>query len=485
MRTLIALAACTLALAPTAQEQRPPNIVLIMADDLGWGELGCYGQELIQTPRIDSLAADGMRFTRFYSGSPVCAPSRCVLLTGMHTGHAIVRNNWEAGGWGPDEPEGQLPLPAGTRHMGTLLHDAGYATGAFGKWGLGGPDTSGAPERQGFDHFLGLLCQRVAHNYYPTHLWHNGRKLMLEGNAWFSAHQRIEEPLASDDEYHERFAAAQYAPDVMLEGALAFLRESAERPFLLYYPSPIPHVALQVPREDLDAYPAEWDEQPYLGQRSYLPHPSPRRAYAAMVSHLDREVGAILDALDELGLAEDTLVLFTSDNGPTFNGGSDSAFFDSAPNMRGLKVDVYEGGIKVPMLARWPGRIAAGSRSDHLSALWDLLPTVLEAAGQPPLEDIDGISLTPTLFDEGVQEHHEYLYWELGGQQALRFGDYKVVRRKLRQGDTSFQLYDLASDPLESHDLSAERPGLAARALALLEQARTPSADFPIEVLDG
>lgn len=487
MRTLSSLLLGLALLGPAsrAQEDGPPNVVLILADDLGWGELGCYGQALIQTPRIDSLAADGMRFTRFYSGSPVCAPSRCVLLTGLHTGHAIVRNNWENGGWGPDEPEGQFPLPAGTPQLGSLLSRAGFATGAFGKWGLGGPGTSGAPENQGFDHFLGYLCQRKAHNYYPTHLWHNGEKLELEGNAWFSAHQRIEAPLESEDAYYERFAAAQYAPELMLEGALAFLRENAERPFFLYYPSPIPHVALQVPREDLEAYPAEWDSEPYLGQRSYLPHPSPRRAYAAMVSHLDREVGAILDELERLGLSENTVVLFTSDNGPTFNGGSDSAFFDSAPGMRGLKVDVYEGGIRVPLLARWPGRIAAGSTSEHLSGFQDVLPTLLELAGEPAVEGLDGISLAPTLLGAGVQERHELLYWELGGQQAVRFGDWKAVRRNLRRGDTALELYDLANDPLESRDLAQERPRVAARAAALLEAARTPSADFPIEALDG
>jgi len=259
----------------------------------------------------------------------------------MHTGHSIVRNNWENGGWGEDAPEGQYPLPEGTLTLASELARRDYTSACIGKWGLGGPDTVGHPNNHGFDLYFGYLCQRKAHNYYPTHLWRNADKVVLDGNPWFKSHERIAEPLASDAAYQERFAAEHYAPALMLAEALSFVRANKDAPFFLYYPSPIPHAALQVPPEQLAAYPAEWDEQPYLGQKGYLPHPSPRRAYAAMVSHLDMEVGRILDLLDELGLAGDTIVMFSSDNGPTYNGGTDSKFFESTGSLRGLKGSVY------------------------------------------------------------------------------------------------------------------------------------------------
>lgn len=477
----LALSACT----TTKEPPRPKNVVVFLADDLGYSELGCYGQERIRTPNIDRLAQSGMRFTQHYSGSPVCAPSRCVLMTGYHTGHSIVRNNWEGGGWEQGAPEGQYPLPEGTPTLARTLQEAGWATGAVGKWGLGGPETSGHPNRQGFDLFHGYLCQRIAHNYYPTHLWLNEEKDMLEGNDWFKSHQKIEAPLESDDEYYERYARETYAPDVMTDTALEFIRESAEEPFFLYFASIIPHVSLQVPREDVEVYPAEWDEAHYLGQKAYLPHPSPRRAYAGMVSHLDRDVGRVLDLLEELGIAEDTLVLFTSDNGPTFNGGSDSEFFDSARGMRGLKCSVHEGGIRVPFIASWPGHIEAGAVSDHMSAFQDILPTVLELTGQAPHEGIDGISFAPTLTGDAPQREHEHLYWEYGNQQAVRSGDWKAVRKRLKKNDLTTLLYDLAADPTESKNLAKERPEVLARMEALFEESRTPSEVFPIPALDG
>ena len=469
----------------TVEPPRPKNVVIFLADDLGYSELGCYGQELIRTPNIDRLAAGGMRFTQHYSGSPVCAPSRCVLMTGYHTGHSIVRNNWEGGGWEQGAEEGQYPLPEGTPTLARSLQEAGWATGAVGKWGLGGPLTSGHPNNQGFDLFHGYLCQRIAHNYYPTHLWLNEEKDMLEGNEWFKSHQKLTEPLEGDDAYYERYSAQTYAPDVMTESALGFIEENAEEPFFMYFASTIPHVSLQVPREDVEAYPAEWDEANYLGQKGYLPHPSPRRAYAAMVSHLDRDVGRVLDLLEELGIADDTLVIFTSDNGPTFNGGSDSKFFDSAHGMRGLKCSVHEGGIRVPFIASWPGHIEAGSVSDHVSAFHDILPTVLELTGQAPHEGIDGISFAATLTGEAEQAEHELLYWEYGNQQALRAGDWKAVRKKLKKHDMTTELYDLASDPEESNNLAKERPEVLARMESLMEEHRFPSEVFPIPALDG
>ena len=466
-------------------KKKLPNIVYVLADDLGYHELGCYGQKKIRTPNIDRIAREGMRFTQHYSGSPVCAPSRCVLLTGLHTGHSIVRNNWEGGGWGKDAKEGQYPLPKGTQTLGRYLQSAGYRTAAIGKWGLGGPGTSGAPNLQGFDLFYGYLCQRVAHNYYPTHLWRNDKKDMLEGNDWFHSHQKIEEPLATEAEYFRRFARKTYAPEKMSEEALRFVRENKDRPFFLYYPSPIPHVSIQVPEKRLDEYPREWDEKHYLGQKAYLPHPRPRAGYAAMVTQLDREVGAILDLLDELDLTKNTLVMFSSDNGPTFNGGSDSKFFESAGRFRGLKVSVHEGGIRVPFVARWPEKIRAGSISDHISAFQDVLPTLLDVVGEKPEAPVDGISLLPTLLGRGEQKEHEYLYWELKGQQALRAGPWKAVRTGMHKGVVKTRLYKLDEDIGERRDLAKERPEMLRDMEALLKAARFPSKIFPIPALDG
>ena len=468
----------------SSPSDRLPNVIYVLADDLGYGEVGAYGQTKIRTPNLDRLAAEGMRFTQHYSGSPVCAPSRCVLLTGLHTGHSIVRDNSENGGFGEDAPEGQHPLPAGTETLAARLKAAGYRTAAVGKWGLGGPGTTGHPNRQGFDLFLGYLCQRKAHNYYPTHLWRNERKLMLEGNAYFREHQRIEEPLERTEDYWERYAGARYAPDLMIEEALDFLRAEDDRPFFLYFATPVPHVAIQVPPEELEAYPEEWDEAPYLGHKGYVPHPSPRRGYAAMVTRFDRDVGRLLDLLDELGLAEDTVVLFSSDNGPTFNGGSDSAFFESAAGLRGLKCSLFEGGIRVPFLARWPGRIAAGSTSDLVSGFQDVLPTVLELAGESPPEDLDGVSLVPTLLGAPGQVEHEFLYWEYAGKQALRMGSWKALRLGLKRGDRSLELYDLATDPAESSDVASDHPDVVARIEARFESARFPSEAFPLASID-
>ena len=488
--SVFALIGTALALAAGApgtsaeEDARPPNIVYVLADDLGWGELGCYGQEKIRTPNVDRIAREGMRFTRHYSGSPVCAPSRCVLLTGKHTGHAVVRNNWESGGWGEDAPEGQYPFPEETLTVAEVLKARGYATGCFGKWGNGGPETSGHPNAQGFDTFVGYLCQRKAHNYYPKHLWKNGEKLVLPGNGWYSAHQKIAEPLESEEAYYERYNRETYAPAVMLDAALEFMAENRDKPFFLYYPSPIPHVALQAPRSAVEAYRGEFEETPYLGQKAYLPHPTPRAAYAAMVTHLDAEVGAILDRLDAYGLRENTIVMFSSDNGPTFNGGSDSTFFNSAPGMRGLKVSVYEGGIRVPFVVRWPGRVAAGTSSDHLSAFQDVMPTLAELVGAPAIEGLDGLSLVPTLLGEGEQQQHELLYWELGGQQAIRWGKWKGVRRGLKKGNTHLELYDLEAYPLESADVSAENPEVVQRLLELLAREHVPSEVFPLPTID-
>jgi arylsulfatase len=437
-----------------------------------------------------------MRFTQHYSGSPVCAPSRAVLLTGLHTGHAYIRDNDEmperGDVWNDPSIEGQRPLPAATATLGTVLGSAGYRTGAIGKWGLGGPDDTGHPNKQGFDHWYGYLCQREAHNYYPPHLWRNEQKHVLEGNTRFKAHQRFpegEDPL--DPHAYARYAGRDYAPDLMTSEALDFIRRNRADPFFLYLPYTVPHLALQVPGDSLAEYRGIFPETPYLGDRGYLPHPTPRAAYAAMITRMDRDIGRILALLKELGLDEDTLVLFSSDNGPTFTGGADTQYFRSAGSLRGLKGQLYEGGIRVPLLARWPGRIAPGTRSDHVSAFWDVLPTLCHFAGAAVPDDCDGTSFAPTLMGRpDEQETADHLYWEFpgyGGQQAVRSGRWKAIRTGLRraESDTAIQLYDLVRDLGESEDLAGRHPEIVERFRALMLTARSESEHFPFPEIEN
>jgi arylsulfatase len=458
--------------SPPATVGRKPNIIFILADDLGWAELGCYGQTKIRTPNIDRIADEGIRFTQHYAGSPVCAPSRCVLLTGLHAGHALVRDNRENGGWGPEQPEGQLELTASTVTVGHLLQRAGYTTGAIGKWGLGGPGSTGEPNRQGFDHWYGYLCQRVAHNHYPTHLWRDGRRENLDGNAWGN------------------LTGSQYAPDLMAADALGFIEQNRDRPFFLYLAFTVPHLAIQVPDDSLAEYKGAWPDPPYEGGKGYLPHPAPRAGYAAMITRMDRDVGRILALLTQLDLDDDTIVMFSSDNGATYDiGGADSPFFESAGPLRGRKGSVWEGGIRAPLVARWPSRIAPGRVTDHVSAFWDLLPTLMDLARAETPEGLDGISYTPTLLGDGVQRRHEYLYWEFpskgySGQQAVRLGDWKGVRRRMHKGNTAIALFNLAEDIGEQHDVAAEHPEIVARIDRIMREAHTPSQEFPMPVLD-
>jgi len=466
-----------------AGPRRPPNVVFIMADDLGYGEVGVYGQEKIRTPSIDRIAREGILFTQHYSGSPVCAPSRCVLLTGLHTGHAYIRDNDEMNErgdvWHDPELEGQRPLLEGTYTLGTLFQDAGYVTGAIGKWGLGGPGSSGAPNRQGFDHWYGYLCQRIAHNYYPTHLWRNDEKDLLEGNDYFYPHQRLPEGAdPGDPAVYEPYSGEDYSMDHMAEEARGFIRDHAQEPFFLYLPFPVPHASLQVPEDSVEEYGDAFPETPYLGEKGYLPHPKPRAAYAAMVTRMDGEIGTILDLLEELGLAEDTLVLFTSDNGPTFNGGTDSEFFQSAAGLRGLKTQLYEGGIRIPLVARWPGTIPAGTVSDLPSAFWDFLPTFAELTGQALPGPTDGVSILPALLGEAEnQENREFLYWEFQGRQAVRMGDWKSYRRA---SDGEFELFDLGTDGGETSNVASEYPEVVSRISQIMREARTESELFPL-----
>ena len=491
-------AACASTSAPaTSEESERPNVVLVFVDDLGAGELGCYGQEHIRTPYIDSIAARGVRFTQGYTGSPVCAPSRCVLLTGKHSGHAEVRANWENGGWGPDEPEGQWPLPDGEVTLAERLGAAGYRTAGYGKWGLGGPGTEGAPERQGFDHFYGYLCQRVAHNYYPTHLWMDGERAPIEGATYFKAHQKLEAPLEDPDAYYRRFGdgEAGYAPKLIADDMIEWLEDAAggDEPFFLYYASIIPHLALQVPREYVERYPAEWDDEPYLGQNAYLPHPSPRRAYAGMISFLDDQVGRILDTLEDRGVAENTIVLFTSDNGATYVGGVDTEFFESHDGRRGHKGQLHEGGVRVPFVASWPGHFPEGHVSDRLVSTVDVTATVLDLAGLPPAADPhvagDSVSFAAAVkgAPAGSLPPRPFLYWEYrpAGAQAVRRGDWKLLRTGLKRGAPRLALHNLRLDPNETTELTAEHPALVADLEALMDASHEPSEAFPLPIVDG
>ncbi len=469
---------------------RQPNIIFILADDLGYAELGCYGQPKIRTPNIDRLAAEGMRFTQHYSGNAVCAPSRCVLMTGMHPGHAFIRNNREV------EPEGQWPIPSETVTIAKLLKSKGYNTGAFGKWGLGGPGSTGDPLKQGINRFYGYNCQRAAHNYYPSHLWDNDRQVKLN-NPEFSAHQNLPESADPKDPHsYEAYSGVDYAPDLITEQALGFIRENRDRPFFLYYPTTVPHLALQVPEDSLREYLGKWDDPPYTGRIGYLPQLTPRAAYAAMVTRMDREVGRMAALVKELGLDENTVFIFSSDNGPTYDraGGSDSGFFQSAGVLRGLKGSLYEGGNRVPCIVRWAGQIAAGSMEDRVTGFEDWMPTLLELAGASAAipEGIDGISFAPTLLGKR-QEARPFLYREFpayGGQQYVRIGDWKGIRQNLQPRNTDpkpdlhIELYNLREDPSETRDLSEKHPDIVARIEEIMRDQHTPSKDFPLPALD-
>ena len=461
---VLLLLLCGAGSLPAAEQPRARNIVFILADDLGYADLGCYGQKKIRTPHLDRMAAEGLRFTQFYSGSPVCAPSRCVLMTGQHTGHAHVRTNQSV------KPEGQTPIPADSVTIAKLLKARGYATAAIGKWGLGPTGSSGDPNRQGFDLFYGYNCQGHAHNHYPTYLWRNDQR----------------EGLNNDGTYKGR----QHSHDLFETEALKFIQDHKDRPFFLYVPFTIPHVSLQVPEDSLKEYLGQFDDKPYWGEEGYLPHPTPRAAYAAMVTRMDRSVGRILEQLKKLNLDDNTLVIFSSDNGPTHGrvGGADSAFFASAGPLRGLKGSLYEGGIRVPCLVRWPGKVKAGRTSDLPAAFYDVLPTLCAVTGAAPPKDTDGLSFLPTLLEKGEQQRHEFLYWEFpsyGGQQAVRLGDWKGVRQQLLKGNTRIELYNLADDPGEKTDVAAKHPEIVARIEKVMKEQHRPSELFPIKVLDG
>ncbi|RKX39060.1 MAG: arylsulfatase [Verrucomicrobia bacterium] len=456
---------CCLILSGLAQERVPPNIIYILADDLGYGDLSCLGQEKFETPHIDALKAKGMFFSEHYSGSTVCAPSRSALMTGQHTGHTFVRGNQEV------QPEGQHPLPDEELLLPEMLKAAGYISGAFGKWGLGFPGSEGDPLNQGFDVFFGYNCQRLGHHYYPYHLWDNDRKVMLEANAGA--------------------AKGTYAPELIHERTLKFIEDNRTRPFFCYVASIIPHAELAAPAEYMARFSGRFPEpKPYKGYDEgkefrtgpYQSQMEPRTAFAAMVTLLDDQVGEIVAKTEELGIADRTLIIFTSDNGAHQEGGADPDFFDSNGSYRGHKRDLYEGGIHVPMIAYWPGSIAAGSTSDHISAFWDMVPTFTELAGVPTPGTIDGISMVPTLLGKDKQPAHKYLYWEFherDGRMAVRMGKWKGVRYNvLSHPDRPMELYDLSMDPAEENNIAAEHPETAAQIRTIMGSARSESEIF-------
>lgn len=462
---------------------RLPNIVLVLADDLGYGELGAFGQTKIRTPHVDRLAREGVAFDRFYAASTVCAPTRASLMTGKHTGRSVIRGNKEVGGWGIRQGEGQMPLPAGERTIAELLRAKGYRTGAFGKWGLGGPGSEGHPLAQGFDAFFGYLCQRQAHGHTPPYLWKNHDVYLLPENGAINPHQRLTEP-PSDPSAYVKYSGPMYAPQLILDEALKFVETNKDRPFFLYFPSALPHAALQAPEEWVERYPREWDPTPYLGDRSYLPTERPRATYAAMISYLDHSLGQIAAKVDELGLGRDTLIVFTSDNGATFNGGVDREFFSSNGAFRGYKTQLYEGGIRVPFVARWSGTIPAGERRQARAAMFDLFATFAELAGDRARED--GRSLSPAFRND--QSGHESLYFEFpeGNQsQAIIWGRYKGVHPNLKQKGLEMEVYDLEADPGETRNLASARPDLVRELAARMAKAHRPSKDFPLAAVDA
>jgi arylsulfatase A-like enzyme len=430
------------------QKAKPPNIIFILADDLGYGDLGCYGQEKIKTPNLDKLAAQGMRFSQAYAGSTVCAPSRCALMTGLHTGHCRIRGN------------ARVPLEKEDTVLAKLLKALGYITGLIGKWGLGDTDTSGSPNKQGFDYFFGFTDQGHAHNYYPDYLWRNEEKVPIPANVQLKKNVAAKKVV--------------YAPDLFTEEALQFIEKNKAGPFFLYLAYTIPHANNEAGKVEGMEVPSD---EPYTNE----PWPQPQKNHAAMITRMDRDIGRILAKLSELGLDENTIVFFTSDNGPHQEGGGDPFFFKSAGPLRGFKRSLHEGGVRVPMIVRWSGKIPAGRTSDLVWAFWDVLHTLVELAGGQPREGLDGMSVVPTLLGKGQQKQHEYLYWEFhegGFQQAIRMGDWKAVRAK--QG-APLELYDLSKDLSEKQDVAATNPAVVQRLEQLLAGARTDSPAWPIK----
>ena len=456
---LCALAgACAVSFSGTPRAQQPaakPNILIIQADDLGYGDLGVYGQSRFQTPMIDRLAREGTRFTQYYAGSTVCAPSRAALMTGMHSGHAWIRGN------------GEIPLREQDVTLAMSLRDAGYRTAVIGKWGLGRTGTAGQPDRKGFEYSFGFLDHRHAHRQFTDHLYRNAERIPVD----------------------ER----DYVNDLFTREAAAFIEKDDRRPFFLYLNYTVPHAELRAPEDSLAPMQGKFPETPYVNAGAdgrpagpddtslgYRSQPAPKAAFAAMITRMDRDVGKLTDLVHAHDQDARTLILFISDNGPHKEGGADPAFFNSSGGLRGIKRDLYEGGIRVPMIARWPGTIPAGRTNAHVWAGWDLFPTLAELAGAKIPSGLDGMSMARALRGE-AQPTHDFFYWEFherGFQQAVRMGPWKAVRLKK---DAPLELYNLDSDPSERSDVSAANPGIVQKIEAYLAGARTDNAQWPVK----
>lgn len=468
------------------QNNKLPNIIYIYADDLGYAELGSYGQQKIKTPNLDKMAAEGMRFTQHYTSIPVCAPARAMLMTGKNGGKSYIRGNHELGGFPDSTERGQMPLKAEEFTVAELLKQKGYATALTGKWGLGMHNTEGSPNNQGFDYYYGYLDQKQAHNYYPTHLWENGKWDSLH-QPFITVHKRLDSTKATDKDF-DYFTGKTYAPEKMTEKALAFIDQNKTKPFFLYMPYTIPHVSLQAPMDYVQKYIGLFNERPYYGQQGYSSTKYPLSTYAAMITYLDAQVGIIMQHIKELGLDDNTLIMFSSDNGPSFNGGVDVKFFNSVAGLRGLKMDVYEGGIRMPFIARWPGKIKAGSVSDLVSVQYDLMATLADLTGQkaPPN---DGVSYLPTLLGKNKQQkNREYIYFEYpekGGQVAIRMGKWKGVRTNVRKNKNApWQLYDLSADVNETRDIAQQYPAVIERFKAIQKKEHHTAVLKEWEFLD-
>lgn len=461
---------CALAQLPAVAQSKKkdsrPNIIFILADDLGYGDVGCYGQQKISTPHIDQLAKEGMRFTQFYAGSTVCAPSRSSFLTGLHTGHTAIRGNVTL------KPEGQVPLPDSIVTLAMRLQQAGYATAAFGKWSLGFITTSGDPQKKGFDEFYGYNCQTLAHNYYPDHLWHNHERIDLSVNLKMDS---------------------LYSADMIHEQAMRFLRQQHNGSFFLYLPYTLPHADVIVPHDSVYYnYVKKFAEAPLPTPKNTdgeVHHfdPYPHAAFAAMVAKLDKYVGEIMQELKQSGREENTLLIFTSDNGPHKENGGDPAFFNSNGGLRGIKRDLYEGGVRVPFIARQKGVIKAGTTSAQVGAFWDLYPTFLDWAGVPLKAKVDGQSLAQTLKNQ-KELPHAYLYWELhesGGKQAVRLGDWKGVILSASTTPQPLELYNIRADPQEKNNVAAQHPDIVQQLTNLIQKAHVPNVNWPLYALEG
>ncbi len=428
-----------------------PNIIYILLDDAGYGDLSCYGQKKFLTPNIDRLASEGMKFTNHYSGSTVCAPTRSVIMSGLHTGHTPSRGNREI------RPVGQFPIPAGTFTIAEALKNAGYVTGAFGKWGLGNPGSEGDPIHQGFDRFFGYNCQRNAHTYYPTWLFDDLRKIELDGKT--------------------------YAHDLIMDKTVEWIDRQHDKPFFCFLPVTIPHAAMHVPEKYAAPFRKKFPEFEnkvgrYGNNKPFAKNPAAQ--FAGMMTALDEGIGRILNTLERHQIDTNTIILLSSDNGPHKEGGHMPKYFNSNGGLRGFKRDLYEGGIRCPLLVRWPGKIKAGTTSDHISAHWDLFPTFCELAGTETPDDLDGISFLPALLG-AEQKQHEYLYWEFfegGGKRAVRIGKWKAVQNQVnREGqNASIEIYDLESDRAETRNLADQNAELITRVRNIFKRAHTPSA---------